>query len=555
MPKLSNTKAWKALQAHQPTIADMHMRELFASDPKRFEKFSIFFNDILFDFSKHRITEDTLRLLLNLAKEMDVQGWANKMFNGEAVNFTENRAALHIALRNRSNRPILVNGKDVMPGVNSVLERIRKFSDAVRNGSWKGYSGKPITDVVNIGIGGSDLGPAMVTEALLDYQRPSINVHFVSNIDSTQLFETNRHLNPETTLFIIASKTFTTQETMTNARSAREWFMNVAKDENAIEKHFVAISTNAEEVINFGINPTQMFEFWDWVGGRYSLWSAIGLSIAIAIGMNRFEELLQGAHEMDEHFRSAPPEKNLPVIMAMLGIWYNNFFGSDTHAIIPYDQYLKRLPAYLQQLEMESNGKRVDREGDPVDYATGQIIWGELGSNGQHAFFQLIHQGERLIPADYIAMIENKHPIGEHQTVLLANFFAQTEALMRGKNAQEVTAELTTEGLSKEQIKQLLPHKIFPGNKPSSSIILQKLDPKTLGSLIAFYEHKVFVQGIVWNINSFDQWGVELGKQLAKVIQPELAGSLQVSSHDCSTNSLINYYKAHRKYRRFIDIN
>ena len=549
MSKLSNSPTWLALQAHQQTIAETHMRDLFAADPKRFEKFSILFNDILFDFSKHRVTEETLRLLLNLAREMDVKGWAEKMFSGEAINFTENRAALHIALRNRSNRPILVDGKNVMPGVNAVLARMRKFSDAVRCGEWKGFSGKTITDVVNIGIGGSDLGPAMVTEALLDYQRPNIKFHFVSNIDSTQLFETERHLNPETTLFIIASKTFTTQETMTNARSAREWFMNTAKDESAIAHHFIAISTNTEEVIRFGIDPAHMFEFWDWVGGRYSLWSAIGMPIAIAIGMDRFEELLQGAHEMDEHFRSAPLEKNLPVIMAMLGIWYNNFFGSDTHAIIPYDQYLSRLPAYLQQLDMESNGKRVDREGQPVDYETGQIIWGELGSNGQHAFFQLIHQGARLIPADYIAMYENKHPIGEHHTILLANFFAQTEALMRGKNAQEVTSELQTEGLSEKQIKQLMPHKIFPGNKPSNSILLHKLDPKTLGSLIAFYEHKIFVQGIIWNINSFDQWGVELGKQLAKVIQPELSGTFKVTSHDCSTNNLINYYKSHHKSR------
>lgn len=546
MPKLNDCPAWLALKAHQQNISGIHMRDLFAGDTQRFEKFSILFNDILFDFSKHRVTEETLSLLLQLAREMDIKAWTEKMFNGEPINFTENRAVLHTALRNRSNRPIIVNGKDVMPAVNAVLVRMRKFSDAVRCGEWKGFSGKTITDVVNIGIGGSDLGPAMVTEALLDYQRPNIKFHFVSNIDSTQLFETERHLNPETTLFIIASKTFTTQETMTNARSAREWFMNTAKDENAIAQHFIAISTNAQEVIKFGINPELMFEFWDWVGGRYSLWSAIGMPIAIAIGMDRFEELLQGAHEMDEHFRTAPLEKNLPVIMAMLGIWYNNFFGSDTHAIIPYDQYLKRLPAYLQQLDMESNGKRVDREGVPVDYSTGQIIWGELGSNGQHAFFQLIHQGSRLIPADYIAMHENKHPIGEHHNILLANFFAQTEALMRGKNAQEVTNELKAYGLSDRQIQQLLPHKIFPGNKPSNSILLNKLDPKSLGSLIAFYEHKIFVQGIIWNINSFDQWGVELGKQLAKAIQPELTGSDQVTSHDCSTNSLINYFKSHQ---------
>jgi glucose-6-phosphate isomerase len=535
------------LQTHQQAIAETHMRDLFSADPKRFEKFSIQFNDILFDFSKHRVTEETLRLLVSLAQEMDVPGWIKKMYNGEPINFTENRAALHIALRNRSNRPISVNGKDVMPGVNSVLTRMRKFSDAVRSGEWKGFSGKTITDVVNIGIGGSDLGPAMVTEALLDYHCPNIKFHFVSNIDSTQLFETERHLNPETTLFIIASKTFTTQETMTNARSSRDWFMRTAKNERAIAQHFIAISTNAEAVIKFGIDPAHMFEFWDWVGGRYSLWSAIGMTIAIAIGMDRFEELLQGAHEIDEHFRTAPLEKNLPVIMAMLGIWYNNFFASDTHAIIPYDQYLRRLPAYIRQLDMESNGKRVDREGNPVDYATGQIIWGELGSNGQHAFFQLIHQGTRLIPADYIAMIENKHPIGEHQAILLANFFAQTEALMRGKNEQEVAEDLKAYGLNERQIKQLMPHKIFPGNKPSNSILLNKLDPKSLGSLIAFYEHKVFVQGIIWNVNSFDQWGVELGKQLAKVIQPQLGGADQVTGHDNSTNSLINYYKSRRK--------
>jgi glucose-6-phosphate isomerase len=546
MTKLTNAPAWKALQAHLPTIANTHMRDLFAADPQRFHKFSMLFNDILFDYSKHRITEETLHLLINLAKEMDVKGWAEKMFNGEAINTTENRSVLHTALRNRSKRPVLVNEKDVMHDINEVLGRMRKFSNDVRNGEWKGFSGKSITDVVNIGIGGSDLGPAMVTESLLDYQRPNIKFHFVSNIDSTQMFETNRHLSPETTLFIIASKTFTTQETMTNARSAREWFMSIVKDESAIPRHFVAISTNTAEVTKFGISPELMFEFWDWVGGRYSLWSAIGLTIIIAIGMNQFEELLQGAHEMDEHFRNAPLEENLPVIMGMLGIWYNNFFGANTHAIIPYDQYLRRLPAYVRQLDMESNGKRVDRNGKPVDYATGPIIWGELGSNGQHAFFQLIHQSERLIPADYIAMIENKHPIGEHQTILLANFFAQTEALMRGKNAEEVTKELEAEGKNEEQIKQLLPHKIFPGNKPSNSILLNNLDPKSLGSLIAFYEHKVFVQGIIWNINSFDQWGVELGKQLAKSIQPELAGKELIHSHDNSTNHLINYFKSHK---------
>ena len=550
MSKLSKSPAWLALSTHQKEISEIHMRDLFDADANRFDKYSILFNDILFDYSKHRSTEETIHFLMNLAREMDVEGWTKKMFNGDAINITENRSVLHVALRNRSNRPIFVNGEDVMPEINSVLARMRYFSDAVRSGEWKGFSGKSITDVVNIGIGGSDLGPAMVTESLLDYHRPNIKFHFVSNIDSTQLFETERFLNPETTLFIISSKTFTTQETMTNARSARDWFLRTAKDEAAISKHFIAISTNIKDVAKFGIHPEHMFEFWDWVGGRYSLWSAIGMPIAIAIGMNRFEELLQGAHEMDEHFRTTPLEKNLPVIMGLLGIWYNNFFGSDTHAIIPYDQYLSRLPAYLQQLDMESNGKRVDRNGETTDYSTGQIIWGKLGSNGQHAFFQMIHQGTRLIPADYICMLENKHPIGEHQCILLSNFFAQTEALMRGKNTQEVTTELLAQGLTNEQIEQLLPHKIFPGNKPSTSIFLQKLDPKTLGSLIAFYEHKVFVQGIIWNINSFDQWGVELGKQLAKVIQPQLAGKEQVSCHDSSTNSLINYYKKHRKARR-----
>ena len=549
MTQPTQTKAWLALQAHQKTIANIHMRDLFASDSTRFTKYSYLFNDILFDFSKSRITDETLNLLFNLAKEMDLQGWIEKMFTGAPINFTEHRSVLHIALRNRSNRPVPVDGKDVMPVVNGVLDSMRTFTDAVRSGEWKGFSGKIITDVVNIGIGGSDLGPAMVTEALLAYQRPNIKFHFVSNIDSTHLFETERHLNPETTLFIVASKTFTTQETMTNARSARDWIMEAAKDESAIARHFIAISTNTEAVTQFGIDPKNMFEFWDWVGGRYSLWSAIGMPIAIAIGMDRFEQLLQGAHEMDEHFRTAPLEENLPVIMGMLGIWYNNFFGSDTHAIMPYNQYLRRLPAYLQQLDMESNGKRVDREGNPVDYATGQIIWGEPGTNGQHAFFQLIHQGTRLIPADFIAMSENHHPIGEHHAILLSNFFAQTEALMRGKNAAEATAELEAEGLTEAEIRQLLPHKLFPGNEPSNSILLHKLDPKTLGSLIAFYEHKVFVQGIIWNINSFDQWGVELGKQLAKVIQPELLGDDKIMSHDCSTNNLINYYKAHRQMR------
>ncbi len=546
MTQPTQTKAWKALKRHQKTIAHTHMRDLFEADPQRFEKHSITFNNILFDFSKNRFTDKTLALLFDLAREMDVPGWREKMFTGEPINFTENRSVLHVALRNRTNRPVMVDGKNVMPEVNAVLSKMRKFTNAVRSGEWKGYSGKTITDVVNIGIGGSDLGPAMVTESLLAYHRHNVKFHFVSNIDSTDLFETERHLNPETTLFIIASKTFTTQETMTNARSARDWLMKEALEESAISQHFVAISTNTKAVTEFGINPDQMFEFWDWVGGRYSLWSAIGLSIALAIGMTRFEELLQGAHEMDEHFRSAPLERNLPVIFGMLGIWYNNFFGSDTQACMPYSQYLRRLPAYLQQLDMESNGKRIDRDGNLVNYPTGQIIWGEPGTNGQHAFFQLIHQGTRLIPADYIALVESHHPVGEHNAILLANYFAQTEALMRGKKPEEAILEMQAEGLSDEDIKRLLPHKVFPGNEPSNSILMQTLDPKSLGSLIAFYEHKIFVQGIIWNINSFDQWGVELGKQLAKVIQPELAGTSEVSSHDTSTNGLINSYKSQR---------
>ncbi len=547
MSTLTSSQSWKALQAHRRVMGRVHMRDLFQSDPRRFDKFSISCNDILLDFSKNRITEETLSLLLTLAREAGVEPWRERMFNGEKINVTENREVLHVALRNRANRPILADGQDVMPKVNRVLQQMREFSERVRSGTWQGYSGKAISDIVNIGIGGSDLGPVMATEALKSYGKPDLHAHFVSNIDGTHLVETLAPLNPETTLFIIASKTFTTQETLVNAHSARDWFLRTAHDEAAVAKHFVAISTNAHEVTKFGINPEHMFEFWDWVGGRYSLWSAIGLSIALTIGMTHFEQMLQGAFEMDEHFRHTPLERNLPVIMGLIGVWYHNFFNAQSHAILPYDQYLHRFPAYLQQLDMESNGKSTTRDGKTVNYSTGPIIWGEPGTNGQHAFYQLIHQGTRLIPADFLAPRESRHALGEHHSILLSNFFAQTEALMKGKSQQEARAELATMELSGDKLKALLPHKIFSGNKPTNSIIFDKLDPKTLGTLIALYEHKVFVQGIIWNINSFDQWGVELGKQLAKTIGPELKQSVPVTGHDASTNGLINDYKRPRE--------
>ena len=524
------------------------MRDLFAQDAQRFEKFSLYFNDILLDFSKNRITDETLNLLLRLAEQADVAGWAQKMFNGEKINITEDRAVLHIALRNRPNRHILVDGQDVMPDVNATLAHMREFSEAVRNGEWKGYSGKAITDIVNIGIGGSDLGPVMVTEALKPYSKPGLNAHFVSNIDGTHLAETLKVCDPETTLFLVASKTFTTQETITNATSAKHWLLDKVPDGDgrAIAKHFVALSTNAKEVEKFGIDTANMFGFSDWVGGRYSLWSAIGLSIALYIGMDNFEELLTGAFEMDEHFLHTPLRANLPVIMGVLGIWYNNFFGAQTVAILPYDQYMHRFPAYFQQGDMESNGKSVGRQGNRVDYQTGPIIWGEPGTNGQHAFYQLIHQGTKLIPCDFLAPIETHNPLGEHHTILLSNFFAQTEALMKGKTADEVRSELTAQGMSGEKLEALIPHKEFEGNRPTNSILFRKLTPRTLGSLIALYEHKIFTQGIIWNINSFDQWGVELGKQLAKAILPELEQPGLVTTHDSSTNGLINFYKEHR---------
>jgi len=544
---LTASPAWKALLAHKAALQSTTMRELFAADPQRFTKMSREACGIFVDYSKHRTTDETLQLLFALAKQADVTGWRDKMFAGEKINGTEHRAVLHTALRNRANRPVLVDGKDVMPEVNAVLAKMRDFTDRLRDGRWKGHTGKQITDVVNIGIGGSDLGPVMVTEALRPYWQENLRAHFVSNIDSTHLAETVRHLDPATTLFIVASKTFTTQETITNAKSARTWLLETLKDEKAVAKHFVALSTNGKAVSEFGIDTANMFEFWDWVGGRYSLWCAIGLSIACVIGMDHFEELLTGGFEMDEHFRTTPVEQNLPVILGMLGVWYSNFWGAETHAILPYDQYMHRFSAYFQQGDMESNGKGVDKSGTRItDYSTGPVIWGEPGTNGQHAFYQLIHQGTRTIPCDFIAPVETFNPIGKHHDILLSNYFAQTEALMRGKTPEEVRAELVVAKTPADQIEALVPHKTFTGNRPTTSMMVQRITPKILGSLVAMYEHKIFTQGIVWNIYSFDQWGVELGKQLAQKILPELEGTATVTSHDVSTNGLINLYKARR---------
>lgn len=538
---------WQQLVAHQEKIFPLHMRDMFAEDEQRFEKFSLAFGDLLLDYSKHRITQETMRLLFQLARERDVEGWRERMFTGEKINFTEHRAALHTALRNRSNTPVYVDGKDVMPEVNRVLAQMRSFTEQIRSGSWKGYSGKRITDVVNIGIGGSDLGPVMACTALKPYASPDLRAHFVSNIDGTHLAQVLEQCQPDTTLFIVASKTFTTQETMTNGRSARAWFLAAAKDEAHVAKHFVALSTNRQAVVDFGIDPANMFEFWDWVGGRYSLWSAIGLSIALYIGMDNFEEMLAGGHEMDQHFRTAPLEQNMPVIMAMIGIWYNNFFHVDSLAILPYDQGLSRFPAYLQQADMESNGKFIDREGKRVTCKTGPIIWGEAGTNGQHAFYQLIHQGNKLIPCDFMMPLKSHYHIGtngDHHQILLANMLAQTKALMQGKTAIEVKHELEAQGLSGDELKMLLPHRVFGGNRPTTSLLFDMVTPRTLGKLIALYEHKIFVQGIIWGINSFDQWGVEFGKQIAKQILPDLTNDEQVTEYDSSTNGLINYFKA-----------
>ena len=549
LPKINPaaTAAWRRLAAHREALGGVHMKSLFARDPRRFERFSLRFEEILLDYSKNRITADTLELLFELAAQCGLKEAIAAMFAGERINETENREVLHVALRNRSGKPVVAAGRDVMPAVAAELARMRAFCEQVRSGSWKGFTGKPITDIVNIGIGGSDLGPVMVTECLRPYARPGLSMHFVSNIDGTHLTETLKGLDPSTTLFMIASKTFTTQETMTNAFSARGWFLDRAKDSAHVARHFVAISTNAEKVGQFGIHPDNMFVFWDWVGGRYSLWSAIGLSIACAVGFERFEQLLEGAHAMDRHFRETPFERNIPVILALIGIWYTNFFGAETEAILPYDQYMHRFPAYFQQGNMESNGKSVDRSGQRVEYATGPVIWGEPGTNGQHAFYQLLHQGTRLIPADFLAPAVSHNPIGDHHPILLSNFFAQTEALMNGKTAEEAAEELRRGGKSEEEIRRLAPHKVFEGNRPTNSILFRKLTPRTLGSLIAMYEHKIFVQGVIWNIFSFDQWGVELGKQLAGKILPELADERPVAGHDSSTNGLINAYKEMRK--------
>ena len=540
----TQTAAWQALTAHQ--AENLTIAQLFQANPQRFSQYHVNFEDqILVDFSKNAVNETTLALLQQLAEECGLAQAKEAMFSGEKSNYTENRAVLHTALRNRSNTPVLVDGKDVMPEVNAVLAKMKAFCQRVISGEWKGYTGKAITDVINIGIGGSDLGPYMVTEALRPYKN-HLNVHFVSNVDGTHIAETLKKVNPETTLVLVASKTFTTQETMTNAHSARDWLLAAAKDESAVAKHFVALSTNAKEVEKFGIDTANMFEFWDWVGGRYSLWSAIGLSIALSIGFEQFEQLLSGAHAMDNHFRQAPVEKNIPTILALIGIWNSNFLGAETEALLPYDQYLHRFAAYFQQGNMESNGKYVGRDGKVVNYQTGPIVWGEPGTNGQHAFYQLIHQGTKIIPCDFIAPAQTHNPLSDHHEKLLSNFFAQTEALAFGKSKQAVEEEFLAAGKSLESVKEIVPFKVFTGNKPTNSILLQKITPYSLGALIAMYEHKIFVQGVIFNIYSFDQWGVELGKQLANRILPELKGSESVESHDSSTNGLINQYKAWR---------
>ncbi|MEO1517418.1 MAG: glucose-6-phosphate isomerase [Bacteroidota bacterium] len=539
----TQTAAWQALEQHYQQLKDKHMRELFAQEPERFEKMSTELDDLLLDYSKNIATGETMRLLMELAHQTELPESIRLLFGGAPINETEKRAVFHMAVRNCSDQPAQIGGEDVMPKVRKARQHMKEFTTRLIEGDWKGYTGKPITDIVNIGIGGSDLGLVMVTEALRPYWKEHLQVHFVSNVDGTHISETLRKVSPETTLFIIASKSFTTQETMTNARTARSWFLEAAGEEQWVKNHFVAVSTNEAKVQEFGIDPTNMFVFWDWIGGRFSLSSSIGLAIACIIGYDRFEELLQGLHRMDEHFRTSPMEKNIPVILAMLEIWYNNFFGASTKAILPYDQYLHRFTAHFQQVDMESNGKSVDRAGQLTDYQTGPIIWGEPGTNGQHAFFQLIHQGTKLIPCDFIATAVSHNPVGDHHKILLSNFFAQTEALMRGKNLEEVVAEMQAEGASPEWIAEKAPFKVFAGNKPTNSILLKKLTPYSLGMLVAMYEHKIFSQGVIWNIFSFDQWGVQLGKQLAKKILPELEGSAPVTSHDASTNALINRYK------------
>ena len=543
LPKINPTKtaAWKKIKAHHTEMKSVQMKNLFADDAKRFQKMSITFDDILFDYSKNIVTDETQKLLLELAAECKLKTAIEAMFSGEKINETENRAVLHTALRNCSDVPVMLEGKDIMPEIRSVLEQMKTFCGKIHSGAWKGYSGKKIKNIVNIGIGGSDLGPAMVTEALKPYWVEGIQTLFVSNVDGSQIAETLKNLDAAETLFLIASKTFTTQETMTNASTARDWFLKSAKDEKHIATHFVALSTNEKEVIKFGINPENMFVFWDWVGGRYSLWSAIGLSIALTIGFDNFDQLLHGAHASDEHFKHTDFDKNIPVIMALVGLWYTDFFDAQTEAILPYDQYLHRFAAYFQQGNMESNGKHTDRNGKNVNYKTGPVVWGEPGTNGQHAFYQLIHQGTNLIPCDFIAPAISHNPLGEHHVILLSNFFAQTEALMNGKTEEQVAVELQT--MDAAQREKLIPFKVFEGNRPTNSFLIKKITPYTLGSLIALYEHKIFVQGIIWNIFSFDQWGVELGKQLANKVLPELKNDSDIASHDASTNGLIKVYK------------
>lgn len=538
----SRETAFDKLQDHFEQARHLQLRDLFARDEERFDRFSLQFEDVLLDFSKNLITSETLSLLLELARASNVESWRDRMFHGEKINDTEHRAVLHVALRNRSNNPISIDGEDVMPAVRSVIAHMSEFAGRVRNGDWTGYTGKPITDVVNVGIGGSDLGPKMVYEALKPYRHATMKAHFISNIDGAHTEEILEELNPETTLFVVSSKTFTTQETITNANTARNWFLASVGDEAHIAKHFVAVSTNREAVIEFGINPDNMFEFWDWVGGRYSLWSAIGLSIMILVGEDNFTALLEGAHAMDNHFATAPLDQNMPVLLAMLGVWYNNFFGAETHAILPYDHYLRSLPMYLEQADMESNGKSVDRDGHHVNYNTGPIVWGATGINGQHAFYQLIHQGTKLIPADFIASIQTHSELKQQHDIMMSNFFAQTEALMRGRTLEETCEAVEAAGIAVDDVRDRLPHMVFDGNHPSNTILLNKLTPYNLGSLIALYEHKIFVQGIVWNLNSYDQWGVELGKQLAKKILDEIESGDTSAPHDASTHNLIVYY-------------
>ena len=546
MSRLTRTDAWSQLKEHYVNIKDVHMRDLFDADQNRFEKFSLRINDILYDYSKNRITDETVSLLLKLAEERELPDWIGRLFSGDKINNTENRAALHTALRSRGNGPIMIDGADVSDEIDNERKKVKMLAEEIRTRRWRGVTGQPITDVVNIGIGGSYLGPLMVTEALRPYALHDLNVHFVSNVDENHINDTLEFLNPETTFFIIASKSFKTQDTMMNAETARQWYVNDIGSDEDIHRHFFAVTSNVGLAREFGISAENIFKMWDWVGGRYSLWSAIGLPIVIAIGSEKFDELLDGAHEVDMHFRHTPLDKNIPVMMALLGVWYNNFFDAQTMAILPYDQHLHRLPAYLQQADMESNGKYVDRDAEEVDYTTGPVLFGEIGIAAQHAFFQLLHQGTKLVPADILAPISSFRCIARHHRALMSNVFAQTEALMRGKSEQEARQELEATGMHEEDICKLLPYKIFPGNRPTSTILFSTLTPKILGALIALYEHKIFVQGIIWNINSFDQWGVELGKQLATNILSELNDTEQVDTHDCSTNGLINYYKQHR---------